>query len=87
MKKSLYLCNMEKVIKLDKCVEVIDNWGNTEQYKGEDLYKLLITPEEWTDDQTFIGENGTYFIDDLIGKKVQVGTFIFTIQEDEEKQS
>ena len=72
---------MEDVIKLNKCVEVIDNWGNTEQYKNEDLYKLLITPEEWTDDQLFIADEGSYYIEDLIGKKVQVGTYIFTVQE------
>jgi hypothetical protein len=72
---------MEDVIKLKKYVEVIDNWGNTEQYKNEDLYKLLITPEEWTDDQLFIADEGSYYIEDLIGKKVQVGPYIFTVQE------
>ena len=75
---------MEQPIIITKCVEVIDNWGNTDQYKGEELYKLLITPEDWSDDQTFIAEDGTYDIDDLIGKEVQVGTFIFTVQDDEE---
>ena len=76
---------MENTINIIKCSEIIDNWGNTEQYKGAELYKLLITPEDWSDDQTFISDNeATYFIDDLIGKEVQVGTFIFTVQEDEE---
>ena len=73
---------MEEIIKINKCVEVVDNWGNTEKYKDYDLYKLLTTPENWTDDQTFISEEGTYYIDDLIGKKVQVGTYIFTVQEE-----
>jgi hypothetical protein len=73
---------MDDVIKIIKCVEVIDNWGNTEQYKGADLYKLLITPEDWTDDQTFISDHGSYYIDDLIGEKVQVGPYIFTVQEE-----
>jgi hypothetical protein len=76
---------MENTINIIKCSEIIDNWGNTEQYKGAELYKLLITPEDWSDDQTFISDNeATYFIDDLIGKEVQVGTFIFTVQEYEE---
>jgi len=75
---------MEQPIIITKCVEVIDNWGNTDQYKNEELYKLLITPEDWTDDQTFITDQGTFDIDDLIGKTVQVGTFIFTVQDDEE---
>jgi len=74
---------MEGTINIIKCSEIIDNWGNTEQYKGAELYKLLITPEDWSDDQTFIAEDGkNYDIDDLIGKSVQVGTFIFTVQED-----
>jgi hypothetical protein len=71
-----------EVIKITKCVEVVDNWGNTETYKGEDLYKLLISPEDWTDDQRFISDNVQNFdIDELIGKTVQVGTFIFKVQE------
>ena len=69
----------EDIIKIDKCLEVVDNWGNTEKYKGADLYKLLTTPEDWSDDQTFIGEYGSYDIDDLIGQKVQVGPYIFTV--------
>ena len=78
---------MEGTINIIKCVEVIDNWGNTDQYKNEELYKLLITPDDWSDDQTFIAEDGkNYDIDDLIGKEVQVrtldGDFIFTVQED-----
>jgi hypothetical protein len=73
---------MDDVIKIKKCVEVIDNWGNTEQYKGADLYKLLITPEDWTDDQVFISDHGSYYLDDLIGEKVQVGPYIFTVQEE-----
>jgi hypothetical protein len=72
---------MEDIIKLNKCEEIIDNWGNIEQYKNEDLYKLLTTPEDWTDDQLFLADEGSYYIDDLIGKKVQVGPYIFTVQE------
>ena len=73
---------MEDLIKINKCVEVVDNWGNTEQYKDADLLKLLTTPEDWTDDQLFMTDEGSYYIDDLIGKRVQVGTYIFTVQED-----
>lgn len=73
---------MEDLIKINKCEEVIDNWGNIEQYKDAELLKLLTTPEYWADDQVFIADEGSYYIEDLIGKKVQVGTFIFTVQED-----
>ena len=72
---------MSEIIKINKCVEVIDNWGNSEQYKNEDLFKLLITPEDWTDDQIFISDKRTYYIDDLIGRVVQVGTYTFKVQE------
>ena len=72
---------MDEAIKINRCDEVIDNWGNIEQYKGAELYKLLITPEDWTDDQLFISDEGSYYIEDLIGKKIQVVTFTFTVQE------
>jgi hypothetical protein len=71
----------QDIIKITECVEVIDNWGNVETYKNEDLYKLLTTPEDWSDDQTFIGDEGTYYIDDLIGKTVWVGDYIFKVVE------
>lgn len=69
-------------IKIVRCTETLDNHGNQETYKNVDLFKLLITPEYWTDDQIFLSEDGvTYFIDDLIGKRVSVGTMEFTINE------
>jgi hypothetical protein len=80
----------EDIIKIIKCVEVIDNWGNVETYKNEDLYKLLTTPEDWSDDQTFLGgegDEGTYYIDDLIGKIVWVGDYVFKVVENEQKNS
>jgi hypothetical protein len=70
-----------EIIKLEKCDEVIDNWGNIHQYRDQELYKLLITPEDWSDDQTFVGESGVYDIDGLIGKTVQVGPYIFKVEE------
>lgn len=73
---------MTQIIKINKCDEVVDNWGNVEQYKDAELYKLLTTPEDWTDDQLFISDEGSYYIDDLVGKKVQVGPYIFTVQEE-----
>ncbi len=73
---------MENSIKINKCVEVVDNWGNTEQYKNVELFKLLTTPEDWTDDQLFMTDEGSYYIEDLIGKRVQVGNYIFTVQQD-----
>jgi hypothetical protein len=73
---------MEDLIKINRCEEVVDNWGNTEQYRDVELFKLLTTPEDWTDDQLFMTDEGSYYIEDLIGKRVQVGNHIFTVQED-----
>jgi hypothetical protein len=73
---------MEDLIKINRCEEVVDNWGNTEQYRDVELFKLLTTPEDWTDDQLFMTDEGSYYIEDLIGKRVQVGNYIFTVQED-----
>ena len=73
---------MEDLIKINRCEEVVDNWGNTEQYRGVELFKLLTTPEDWTDDQLFMTDEGSYYIEDLIGKRVQVGNYIFIVQED-----
>lgn len=64
-------------IKIVKCTETIDNRGNQETYKNVDLFKLLITPDDWTDDQIFLSEDGvTYFIDDLIGKRILVEAIV-----------
>lgn len=72
---------MKNAINIVKCVETVDNWGNVETYKGADLYKLLATSEdEWTDDQVFVDDSGkNYSIDDLLGKRVVVGTIEFTV--------
>ena len=61
-----------EAINITKCVEVIDNWGNTETYKGADLYKLLITPEDWTDDQTFISDKGNIHLEVYITKRIHL---------------
>lgn len=71
-----------EVIEIIGCLETIDNWGREEEYTASETYKLLITPEEWTDDQRFYDKfNRCYFIDELVGKKIQVGPYIFTLQE------
>jgi hypothetical protein len=74
---------MIEPIVIDRCVETVDLYSSPIKHRGASLYKLLISPEEWTDDMIFEAESGeVYFIDDLVGKKVRVGTFIFVVQED-----
>ena len=71
------------VIKIIGCVETVDNWGNENKLDEQETYKLLINPDEWTDDQRFYDEfDNCYFVDDLVGKKIQVGPYIFTLQEE-----
>ncbi len=75
----------ENTIQIIGSTEVIDNWGRQNNHDAKETYRILITPEEWTDDLMFFDiQNKSYDIDDLIGKKVQVGPFIFTVQDDME---
>jgi hypothetical protein len=72
-----------KVIEIVGCLETVDNWGREEQYDAQETYKLLTNPDEWTDDQRFYDEcNRCFFIEELIGKKIKVGPFTFTLTED-----
>jgi hypothetical protein len=63
--------------------EVIDNWGRNESSAvPERIIKVLQNPDEWSDDIIFQDSTGKlYFIDDLVGKEVQVGDTIFTVKE------
>ena len=72
-------------IKIIYYSEVIDNWGRTESsMKGHNIFSVLNTPMDWTDDMVFEGEDGRkYSIDDLTGKEVSVPDIgIFTVPEE-----
>ncbi len=71
-----------KPIKIIYYSEVIDNFGRTESSaKGHNIYSVLNNPMDWTDDMIFEDDGGRkYFIDELIGKQVQVTDIgIFTV--------
>lgn len=72
------------MIKITYYEEVIDNWGRTESsIKPEIIKSVLTNQKDWNDDMTFEDEGGKkYFIDDLIGKEVEVGGVTFTIEEE-----
>ena len=73
------------MIKIVYFSETIDNWGRTESsMKGDIIFSALNNVEEWTDDMVFEDVHGEkYFIDDLIGKQVQVTDIgIFTVPEE-----
>lgn len=69
-------------IKIIYYSEVIDNFGRTESSaKGHNIFSVLNNPMDWTDDMIFEDDGGRkYFIDELIGKQVQVTDIgIFTV--------
>jgi hypothetical protein len=72
---------MDNPIKIKYYSQNIDNYGRQESsMKGEVIFNVLHNPDEWTDDMVFEGENQQiYFIDDLIGKRIQldnIGVFL-----------
>lgn len=74
-------------IKIIYFEETLDNWGKKESSeKPERIHKALTSTEEWNDDMVFEGENNQiYFIDDLIGKDVEVEGFgIFQVPSDDQ---
>lgn len=77
---------MIMTIKITHYSETIDNWGRTESSsKGEVIRNVLTDTDNWNDDMKFEDENGKlYFIDDLIGKEVEVeGIGKFTVPDEE----
>jgi hypothetical protein len=65
--------------------EVIDNYGRTESSaQPQYIYNALMNVDDWTDDMVFEDmHRNKYFIDDLIGKEVNVpGIGIFTVPND-----
>lgn len=74
---------VNEVIEIIGCLETIDNSGREEEYTASETYKLLITPEDWNDDQRFYDKfNRCYFVDELIDKKVKVGPITFHVHDD-----
>jgi len=73
----------ESAIEIVYYEEVIDNWGRKESSrKAATIEKLLKSPDEWSDDQTFEDKLGkVYFIDDLIGKDVKINGKTFKVEE------
>lgn len=72
-------------IKITYYSEVIDNWGREESSaKALVIYSVLTNSEAWNDDMRFEDESGrVYFIDDLIGKEVELeGISPFIVTED-----
>ena len=71
-------------MKIVKYRETIDNWGRTETVTDPNrIAEVLRDPETWTDDYLFFDEeNKVYFIDDLVGKEVELeGIETFKVEE------
>lgn len=60
-----------KIVRLE---ETVDNWGRTETTSlPSEIAEILRDPATWSDDQIFYDEeNRPFFIDDLIGKEVEL---------------
>jgi hypothetical protein len=76
----------ESAIEIVYYEETIDNWGRKESSrKPINIEKLLKSPDDWSDDQTFQDKLGKiYFIDDLIDKTVKVNGKTFKVVESAE---
>jgi hypothetical protein len=72
-----------KVIQIKGCVETTDNFGAIKNYDSADTLYILKNPMSWTDDIMFVGPDGMYFIDDLIGKAVWCNGESFVVKESE----
>jgi hypothetical protein len=72
-------------IKIIYYSEVVDNWGRMEaSMKGDIIFSVLNSVEDWTDDMVFEDDKGRkYSIDELAGKQVNVPDIgIFTVPEE-----
>ena len=79
---NIHLPEPFEIIEIVRCNEIIDNWGNMDVYKGDELISLLQTPDEWTDDMVFITPwHGNYCIDDLINRIVRVNDKFIKVTE------
>jgi len=71
-------------MKIVKYEETVDNWGRTETVTDpKQIAQVLLDPAEWTDDLLFFDDSGdVHFIDDLVGKEVELeGIASFTVKE------
>ena len=79
----LVIIGKEEPILIVRYSEVIDNWGREEaSSQARIIKKVLTTPKYFSDDMYFeggLGSIGAYYIDDLEGKIVKVGEFIFAV--------
>ena len=65
-------------------VDTVDNWGTQEfTTKEDEIIKILKDSDSWTDDLEFHDySKNIYSIDDLIGKRVSVGSVELLVTED-----
>lgn len=73
--------NNTSPIQIIGAVELTHGFGIPIMIDAKDTYEILINEHLWSEDHRFYTTNQSYTIEDLIGKKVQVGPFIFTVVE------
>ena len=82
-----YISSMNGTIRIISCEVVEDNWGRTSTLESaKDILEQLIYPIDWTDDVTFLDDQGNaYTIDDLHDRVVEVGDKRFRVDVDDEE--
>jgi hypothetical protein len=78
---------MNGTIRIISCEVVEDNWGRTSTLESaKDILEQLIYPIDWTDDVTFLDDQGNaYTIDDLHDRVVEVGDKRYRVDVDGEE--
>jgi hypothetical protein len=72
--------------KISKIVDVVDNWGGTEEYNTTETIRIYLDdPDYWSDDAlVYFEENGVKgrcSIDDILNQEVLVGDEIYLLEE------
>ena len=82
-----YISSMNGTIRIISCEVVEDNWGRTSTLESaKDILEQLIYPIDWTDDVTFLDDQGNaYTIDDLHDRVVEVGDKRYRVDVDGEE--
>lgn len=74
---------MKKILKI---VDVIDNWGGTEEYNTPETIRIYLDdPDYWSDDALIYfeenGVKGRCCIDDILNEEVLIDGEVYLVEE------
>lgn len=72
--------------KITRIVDVVDNWGGTEEYNTPQTIRIYLDdPSYWSDDALIHfeenGMKGRCSIDDILNQEVLVGDEVYLVEE------